>query len=188
MYDSSLPLLQSPIAALDSQPSAALDWSGQEETQQWAFQGHGFELSSLGILLEPQLRCEVVNGLHICPLPCTAPWLIGMSQLRGRVLPVFDLEELFFGTAINRNLSFPTLVIEAQSKSLAMALPSLPRRMKFTEQQVMESQSGVPEIAKPFCRRVFYQDRLWADIDYDSLFLHMRERLIITHYARVGTF
>lgn len=181
MHELAQDSLQSPVAALDGQASATLDWAQQKQEVQWAFQGHGFELGNLGVLIEPELRCEVVNGLQICSIPGTARWLLGMSQLRGRVLPVFDLRELFFGEATKNTSALPILVIEAQAKSLAFLLPGMPRRIELTEQQAIESQSGVPEIIKPYCRKLFYQDRLWVNFDYDSFFLHMREKLVIAH-------
>lgn len=174
--------LLSPVAALDSQvPARLILESGVEETTAYAFQGHGFELEKLGILIPPLLRCEVVDNLQVCPLPGAANWFLGMAQLRGYILPVFDLQQLAFGSATEIKKLKRFLVIEPQQKGLAILLPAMPRRMQFVSQQQMDNQAGVPMQLLPFCRNLFYDKRMWMELDFDGLFSQMANRLVVSH-------
>lgn len=174
--------LLSPIAALDSQAPARLILdAGFEEKTAYAFQGHGFELEKLGILIPPLSRCEVVENLQICPLPGAADWFMGMAQLRGYILPVFDLQKLAFGSASQVHQYKRFLVIEPQQKGLAIVLPGMPRRLQFTPEQSVQNQSGVPVQLMPYCRNLFYDKTMWLELDFDGLFSQMANRLVVNH-------
>lgn len=174
--------LLSPVAALDSQAPARLMLDdGPEHKTEYAFQGHGFALDKLGILIPPQARCEVVEGLQVCPLPGAADWFLGMAQLRGYILPVFDLQRLALGsgTAPQRLRRF--LVLEPQQKGLAVLLPAMPKRLQFSLQQQMDNQAGVPPRLLSHCRNLFYDNGLWLELDFDGLFSQMTKQLVVTH-------
>lgn len=171
----------SPVAALDAQASARSIFTAEQDEQQFAFQGHGFELGNLGILIPPSLRCEVVENLQLCSLPGTAKWLVGMAQLRGRIIPVFDLQTLLFDNPKRPTQQNRVLVVEPQNKGLAIVLPKTPKRLEFTEQQILENHSGVPDVVEPFCRNVFYDDGLWLELDIEAYFTQMSTKLVVTH-------
>lgn len=174
--------MQSPIEALDSQASSRLIFDADTQAQSNAvFHGHGFELQSLGILIAPELRCEVVDDLQICSLPGTRSWLLGMAQLRGKILPVFDLQSMVFDSHKKRNTDKRVLIINAHEKGLGVLLPGLPKRLSFTESHRMTNHSGVPEGISPFSRQVFYQDRLWVELDFDGFFSQMATNVVMSH-------
>lgn len=171
-----------PIAALDSQASIQFSIQKTEnETEMFVFQGHGFELQNVGILVAPHLRCEVVENLSLCPLPGTAQWLVGMAQLRGRILPVFDMQSLIEGSTYKRRKVQKLLVIEPQQNGMAIVLPNLPVRMEFMQQQILENRHGVPEALAPYTTNLYYHEKLWIEVDFRALFLNMSEKLVVTH-------
>lgn len=174
--------LLSPVAALDAQATVCPVLSDESETQQGlAFKGHGFELPNMGILIPPALRCEIVENLQTCPLPGTAAWLLGMTQLRGRILPVFDLQRLLFGNGNKLKSKNRMLVIEPQKKGLALVLPSIPRRLELSEQHILSGNGGVPEAIEPYCRKVFYDRVLWVELDIEALFNQVTQKLVVAH-------
>ena len=174
--------LLSPIAALDSQAPARLILdSGIEGKSDYAFQGHGFEMQKLGVLIPPALRCEVVENLQVCPLPGAASWFLGMAQLRGFILPVFDLQQLVFGGDSQSHKQSRFLVIDPQQKALAIVLPTMPKRIQLLPQQQMDNQAGVPVQLLPYCRSLYYDKALWLELDFDGLFSQMASKLLVTH-------
>lgn len=174
--------LLSPIAALDSQAPARLILdAGNEDKTDYIFQGHGFEMEKLGVLIPPVLRCEVVENLQVCPLPGAANWFLGMAQLRGFILPVFDLQQLVFGNESQTQRHRRFLVIDPQQKALAIVLPTMPKRLQFIHPQQMDNQAGVPVQLMPYCRNVYYDKSLWLELDFDGLFSQMAGRLLVTH-------
>ncbi|HVL02183.1 MAG TPA: chemotaxis protein CheW [Dongiaceae bacterium] len=169
--------LVSPTAALDAQATVRRHIADiSQPAAAAAFSGHGFVIDSLGFLLPPQLKCEVLERLQPCPLPGTAAWLMGMVHVRGRIMPVFDLRRLLFP---NESAQRPQryLSIDPQQKGLALALYSMPFRLDLQEHQRLTRTAGIPEILLPFCSNLFHHDRVWIELDYKAFFIQQSQRL-----------
>lgn len=54
----------------------------------------GFRIGNLGLLIAEQATSELSEVLAICPIPFSKNWLLGLMNLRGNLMPVFDLYEL----------------------------------------------------------------------------------------------
>jgi twitching motility protein PilI len=168
--------LQPPIATLDAQASARQFFPTDLTTEQQsdadlAFRGHGFVIDTIGFLIPPTLHCEVVDDLQLCTLPGTSHWLAGMTQLRGRVLPVFDLQQLIFKrntNTVKRQRRF--LVIEHHKQGVAIILDNTPKRIELLQQYRMQHNSAVPESIASFCLNVFHHEHLWIELDFDAFF------------------
>jgi len=171
-------LTASPTAALDAQASARqlLD-ADIPRPQPDAFQGHGFVIGNLGFLLPSDLACEVMDQLHICPLPGTAGWLLGMTHLRGRILPVFDLRQLVTDRAKADRVQ-RYLFIDPQDQGFALGIGSLPFRIKLQEHQRLSHTTGVPDLLLPHSRNLFHHERVWIELDYKSFFRQQSQRLL----------
>jgi purine-binding chemotaxis protein CheW len=54
-----------------------------------------FRLAPERYALETRYVREVYPLKELTPLPCTPPFVLGIVNVRGRILPVFDLKKLF---------------------------------------------------------------------------------------------
>lgn len=167
-----------PCAALDSQATARRWLQSELDTEQVspAFQGHGFRLGNLGCLLSQHLHCEVVDEIPLCLIPGTSPILLGMTHLRGRILPVFDLHLAITQQHSQTHSRF--LFVDAQTDGFAIAIKELPSRKQFQDAQRMHEISGIDTSVQPFCQQVFYDDCLWLDLDYKALFTQLTQRML----------
>ena len=52
---------------------------------------YGFRVGSIGLLIRPDCISEVVKLPPIHPIPNTPAWLNGILNLRGNLVPAFDL-------------------------------------------------------------------------------------------------
>ncbi len=167
-----------PCAALDSQATARRWFETDLEQDQvsYVFQGHGFRLGNLGCLLSQHLHCEVVDNIPLCMLPGTAPVLLGMTHLRGRILPVFDLQLVL--TQQRSPTASRFLIVDAQTNGFALAIKTLPTRKQFLDSQRMHDLSGVDFSIHPFCQQAFHEDGLWLELDYKALFTHLSQQML----------
>jgi chemotaxis signal transduction protein len=55
---------------------------------------YGFRLGELRLLLRPHEKVETIKAVPACPMPNTPHWFAGMINLRGNLLPVFDIKQL----------------------------------------------------------------------------------------------
>lgn len=167
----------SPCAVLDAQASARqfLD-TERNNAPPFAFQGHGFVIDNLGFLLPAPLRCELVEEVHLCPLPGTQSWLLGMTHLRGKILPVFDLRRMVFSNAKPvRHQRF--LFIDPADQGFAIAIGSMPFRLDIEPHCKLSRFTGVPELLLPFSRAVYQREKFWIELDYKAFFRQQSLRL-----------
>jgi twitching motility protein PilI len=80
----------SPAAALgryaSSERLATVSSGPQREQVQF-----GFRVSDLGLLVPAKTVTEVVKATTLAPIPKSAPWLLGIYNLRGNLVPVIDI-------------------------------------------------------------------------------------------------
>ena len=63
---------------------------------------HAFTIGSIGLLIPAEMTSEFSDGLAYCYLPNTNTILYGMANLRGNIIPVFDLyDQLAHGCQSN---------------------------------------------------------------------------------------
>ncbi|KOR28808.1 hypothetical protein TI05_14480, partial [Achromatium sp. WMS3] len=55
----------------------------------------GFQIGDIGLLIPIAMVSEVVVDIDIYPLPTTPKWFRGLINLRGSLVPIFDLKTLF---------------------------------------------------------------------------------------------
>ena len=53
-----------------------------------------FSLCQQELTIEISFVCEIVSKFHVTPLPSAPPHVMGIHNLRGQLLPIFDLRRL----------------------------------------------------------------------------------------------
>lgn len=56
---------------------------------------YGFSIGSLNFVYDVHIPCELVKGTAIYSVPNTPIWMLGLINLRGSLVPVFNLEKIF---------------------------------------------------------------------------------------------
>jgi hypothetical protein len=81
-----------PTAALARFAPRARDVHEQESRGQAI--RYGFSIGEVGLLVGQSAGCEVIAIPTIARLPTTPAWLLGVANLRGNLVPIFDLPAL----------------------------------------------------------------------------------------------
>ena len=135
---------------------------------------YGFQIGSIGFLLPKQEIAEIIEQTHPCAIPNTPQWLKGVINVRGNLVPIFDLSSLL-GLEESRQ-SGRLLVLGQGNKAVGFyidALPVIVERMKKAE-----TMPPLPEFLTNYARGVYMQDKeVWLDLSYDDLFTELGERL-----------
>jgi purine-binding chemotaxis protein CheW len=104
---------RSPIAA----PSQA---RGRDEDQLTSVVS--FVLSDRRYVIETRYVCEIVSGASISPLPGTPDHVVGIHDLRGQLLPVFDLRDMLgLVTGTPASVAWTIVCGESQAEFLILA-------------------------------------------------------------------
>ncbi|HEU0202886.1 MAG TPA: chemotaxis protein CheW [Burkholderiaceae bacterium] len=129
---------------------------------------YGFRAAGLGFLIAAGTGSEVVEARGISPLPRSAPWLVGVMNLRGRPVPVFDLAvalELDRAGAEKRMV----LVLDKGAEALGLLIDGFPvalRGLRATATPV-----ALPPRLAPFAPAVLTAEKAWwIEFDHKELF------------------
>ena len=161
----------SPTALLLDGPSATADASPPAlKTARY-----GFKAGDIGFMLALRERAEVIDHSRPCPIPHTPAWFRGMINVRGQLVPVFDLLRLF--DASSHYAPYKLLTIGRGAKTVALPIEALPEIIQLTTPS--DETAHLPRVLQAHVRGAcFYQDAIWVDVDFDAFFHALGARLL----------
>ena len=130
---------------------------------------YGFRVGAWSLLFDPVLSSELVDREQLCALPNSAPWFIGLANVRGTLTPVFDLENaLHEAAAFSQGRKL--LVIGVRTRAAALVIDEMPHRLVLDPTAVAPLPLQSDPIA-PFVRAAYrLEESSWLDLDYNLLF------------------
>lgn len=127
---------------------------------------YGARIGSVGFLLPERVPSEVVAGSAIYSIPNTAHWFSGMINLRGNLVPVFDLHRLL---GIPTGDDRPLLVLDRGADAVALPTDGLPRTVGAVVRTTQLP--PVPSALEPYLRSAHLEgETIWLDLDLAQLF------------------
>ena len=168
------PALMNPVAALErSAPSRSFLDVGHEAI---APARYAFRIGDLGLMLAARTLCEVTAVPVAAPIPGTPDWLLGVTNLRGTLVPVFDLHVLFGLPAAERSSASAGLVIDSGDHAVAIIIDGVPRPLRSLSP--LAELPPLPAAIKPFVTAAWVQERaVWLDINHRQLFASLAARM-----------
>ena len=131
---------------------------------------YGFRLGELNILLRSMEKVEVIESTQACPVPNTPGWFSGMINLRGELIPVFDLDFLL---TKNPAMTKWIMVFRHDNHSAGIYINTLPAGI--TPEPVSENRPELPDIFDGCVENIFSQEgSIWLETDFDKLFRKLR--------------
>jgi twitching motility protein PilI len=124
---------------------------------------------SVGLLVTLGEATELMEAQPPARLPGSPPWLLGLANLHGHLVPVFDVAR-----AVDETRKVPArahfLVIGRGDRAVAIVIDALPRR--WEENTPVSADVTLPEaFADGVARNAYVQDGVaWFDVDFPRLF------------------
>ncbi|MCK5523584.1 MAG: chemotaxis protein CheW [Thiomargarita sp.] len=139
----------------------------------------GFRIGNIGLLIGEQATCELSEVLQICTIPFTAAWLLGLINLRGNLVPVFDLYQLLqleTGKGIKKML----LILGREKTAGAIVIEELPIHLTFTENDKLTHLPPLPAIIKPYASSGYEKEStVWFNFDHLGFFETLTTKLAL---------
>lgn len=131
---------------------------------------YGFIIGNLGMILPDGTLSEVMKMFEVFPVPNTEKWFKGMTNVRGNLVPVYDLS-MMLGytdeTAKFNNL----LVLDKGAGSIGILMNNLPRPYEVSVWKVVENRSEIPSAFDGFVDESYEDEGIvWACIDHKRFF------------------
>jgi len=136
---------------------------------------HGFWVGNIGLLLPPDIISEVSEGLAICRLPNASRWLVGMSNLRGNMVPVFDLS-ILFNLQIEEIENRKLLFLKIDDDWVGVYSDRLPVRINLDKEKKLNDIPPVPSELRSFVKMGYQQTDIWLDWDIKDFFSWLAEQ------------
>jgi twitching motility protein PilI len=129
----------------------------------------GIRIGQLRLLLPADGAREVITPPPISRVPHTVPWLLGLANVRGGLVPVVDAAAALGET--RRGEEPPYLLISGQGDgTLGLLIDGLPRLLNVDPAQQAE-RPAVSSLLEPNIVAAYRHDRgLWLDVDLERLF------------------
>lgn len=139
-------------------------------------QRYGFRIGACRLVHDLSLAVELMELPRCYDLPNSSAWFTGLVNLRGNLVPVFDLKSLL-------GISGPTgyrsmlLVIGSGEKVAALVIDGTPDHITIDAASRVEQPSQVPEILRDYLQGAYeYAGEIWYQADYEGLFQSLAQR------------
>ncbi len=129
---------------------------------------YGVNICQQNLLFGKTVLCEVTTKSTIYPIPNMPSWMSGMINLRGNIIPVFQIGEFLTDNKTTGAVSNLVFVIGKGNNAVGLLIHTLPITVEINEKKVCKIPlpPGTPEIFSE-CINTAYDiaDEIWLEID-----------------------
>lgn len=128
----------------------------------------GFRVGQHHFLIQPKTYSEVMVQPHVYPIPNVPPWFLGVLNLRGNLLPVFDLHQFLQAGNSNRNKR-TVLLLDRGRDAVGVSIDGLPQVVALNH--ALYDKPSLPEGLQEHVSAAYVTDgMIWLDFDHQSFF------------------
>lgn len=138
------------------------------------WRGVGFRIGSRRLAAEFGEVREILTVPQITPVPGTQPWMLGVANVRGGLLPIVDMKQFLEGERTVLHESLRVLLVRQPGGDVAVLVDELFGQRSFTEQQLVEDDEVLGQVAQGryahFIDRTYrLGEHLWGVFSLDRL-------------------
>ena len=130
---------------------------------------YGFRIGSLSLLIKPETGSEVIRMQAISTLPGSAPWLLGLMNLRGNLVPLFDLRLVLGMSTSDPTAAHMVLVLDKGERAVGMVIDGFPQAL-----MAMRPIANLPQLPLLLQEHVhggfMKEERVWLEFEHDGFF------------------
>jgi twitching motility protein PilI len=141
-----------------------------------AWHGIGFRLGLQSLVVAMSEVSEILQAPPTTRLPNVQPWVLGVANVRGRLIPLLDLNRFFgFSDAAGSRTGRPVLVMEQGEQTDGLLVDALEGVQHFDDSDFSTEPPEVDERLKPFVRGQYRRDqRSWPLLSLAALYADRR--------------
>jgi len=129
---------------------------------------YGFRVGNLGFLIDTDTVSEVVERATVYSVPQTPSWLVGLLNLRGNLVPVFD-----FKASLNLGNSTPDkhylLLLGEGSDMVGFFVENLPQTVDISHK--LTHPPPLPAVLRGYAGDIYSFDNVvWVEFDHRNFF------------------
>jgi chemotaxis signal transduction protein len=139
----------------------------------------GFRIGEIGLLITPGTISELTDMLRICPVPNTAGWMLGLVNIRGNLIPVFEMASLL---GIQRDADKKRMLLILGQGDMAAGIPidGLPAHQTLASTDKLQNLPALPDIIRPYISVGYEKNgELWFQFDHIPFFQALSGRIAL---------
>lgn len=166
----------SPTDALTRFAPPPADDAGESAASATTVQArHGFRVDGFGILVPGGTSGEVLENHVVYPVPRTAGWFSGLCNVRGNIVPVYDLPGLL-GVERPAGRTRRVLVLGAGESAAGFEIDALPAAVQ-TGEPLASRPPLPPALGEHVTATYAWADEVWLEVDLESFLLSLGPRV-----------
>ena len=156
-----------PGAALERfEPPADLVLAAAEEKE---IGRYGFKIGSLGLLIQMGCGSEVMQMPTIWTLPGSPPWFLGLINLRGNLVPIYELRQVLSMGARSTEVKPLVLIFDQGDKAAGIVIEDFPTPLSALT--FLPNLPQLPTSLSGHVRSGYLKDQtIWLEFDHASFF------------------
>ncbi len=133
---------------------------------------HEFSVGDLNILISDQYSPEILEDNVVYPMLLTPDWVIGTCNVRGEIVPIFDLEKIIYPEIrVAKPANFKTLILHDGQHTIGLPLFKLPELIHLEKEDRISNYSKFPVLIKPYVKVVYKREhKIRILVDFSSFF------------------
>lgn len=136
----------------------------------------GLKIGNLNLLVPHDSGGELIEDVRLHALPRTARWCCGLINLRGHLIPAFDLHECF-GLKSARAIRQWWLVLGHGDDAVAFPIDALPLMLQSVESPTVQA-AVVPEALRAYIGKAYRIDgELWLEFLHQQYFTSIAQQV-----------
>lgn len=141
-----------------------------------AWHGIGFRLGEYALVVAMAEVREILPEPASTRLPNVQPWVLGVANVRGRLIPLLDLSRFFgFNRAESDPHQRPVLVMEQGEQIDGLLVDALDGVQHFDDAEFSAERPLIDDRLAPFIRGQYRRDqRSWALLSLAALYADRR--------------
>lgn len=137
------------------------------------WRGVGFRIGSRRLAAEFGEVREILTVPQITPVPGTQPWMLGVANVRGGLLPIVDMKQFLEGERTVLHESLRVLLVRQAGGDVAVLVDELFGQRSFVEEQLLpedESEALAQGRYAHFIDRAYRMgEHVWGIFSLDKL-------------------
>lgn len=130
---------------------------------------YGYRVGSLNLLIKTEIGSEVIRAQPVAPLPGAASFLLGLINLRGNLVPIFDMTLALTGRCSEMTIGKLFLILDKTENAVGMVIDSYPQPL--TELRSLSEIPHLPASLEAHVPAAYIKDeRIWLDFNHESFF------------------
>jgi twitching motility protein PilI len=133
-------------------------------------QRYGFHVGGIDLLIHPDTVAELVEQATIFPIPNAPHWLRGLINLRGNLVPIYDLRVLLEVADENEQLAHRILILDRGDNMVGLLIDGLPQAIRGTGMPT--NIPPLPSVLKRHVSEAYAGNgTIWLEFDHRGFFL-----------------